>query len=298
MIRQFTICFNQGRAQYRRVRALLESIGCTDGLLGEDSVLCGLYSQTFDEVDPRLDVLRATLVRENIHWIERIHEVYTDAELRTYPMLGLDCARASIDEGGPQRGVEYDLSAGCPRCGTGAIQTSPLLVWAGKLPKHRWLCSTHRGHLLVRDDLAEAMDAAGVGGAELRQVRSVGRKALLPWRQILPEFTMPRMSRHSTNLGRETAPGWGCPVCERDMHVALHCRPLDIAYDRSAVAPETLPDIVQTWECFGRSVLHDDPKRGLIRGFAQPNILVKPRVFELFRELNVKEAGFRPVRFV
>ncbi|MCK6456732.1 MAG: hypothetical protein L6Q92_09415 [Phycisphaerae bacterium] len=248
--------------------------------------------------DPRVHAVLKLAHAEGLSPFERFDEEYTDAELRTYPMLGLGCARASIDEGGPQRGVEYDLSAGCPRCGTGAIQTSPLLVWAGKLPKHRRLCSTHRGHRLIRDDLAEAIIAAGIGGAELRQVRSVGRKALLPWRQILPEFTMPRMSRHSTNLGRDTAPGWGCPVCERDMHVALHRRPLDIAYDRSAVAPETLPDIVQTWECFGRSLLHDDPKRGLIRGFAQPKILVKPRVFELFRELNVKEADFRPVRFV
>ncbi len=98
----------------------------------------------------------------------------------------------------------------------------------------------------------------------------------------------------------KVCPGCGGPLqrCQRDMHAAKGSRPLDIVYERKLVDPEQLPDAVQTWECFGRSVLHDDPIRHLIRTVAQPLILVKPKVLDVFRENKVRHVHFEPVRII
>jgi hypothetical protein len=64
------------------------------------------------------------------------------------------------------------------------------------------------------------------------------------------------------------------------------------------MSPRELPDIVATWECFGRSVPRDDPARELRRGYAQPLILVSPKVYQLLTKLKIRDAAFQPTAFV
>jgi len=71
-----------------------------------------------------------------------------------------------------------------------------------------------------------------------------------------------------------------------------------MVYSRKVVDVAALPDVVHTWECFGASVSHDDPEYDTSCGPAQPLILVKVKVFDVFRRLKVKYAEFSPVRFV
>jgi hypothetical protein len=294
MIVNITISFNHGVAKYQQVRRLLERIDCLDGLAGLETPFPGLYGRKFDMADPKLEDLRGTLHRAGLTWNEYVDRTYDDAELREFPLVRLVLRRRLISGGGARFGTEYDVSAACLRCGTGAVQTSPLMVPLGELPQQGLICATHQGDFLVGERLARALRKERVSGLELRQVCSHSGNKRLPWWQMLAAHTMPRMDPRTKGMVHDMRPGWGCPVCERDCYEGMD----EMVYARSQVNTSVLPDVVQTWECFGRSLLHDDPKRNLARGFAQPLLLMKIRVFEIFRELKVRHAEFEPVRIV
>jgi hypothetical protein len=299
MIVYVHISFNEGKARYGFVRDLLGKAGCgEEGLAGPEQFLCGLFSRAFMESDPKLDSLRATLCDAGIRWLERREAVYTDAELRGFPFLVLTVDRKPIESGGVEYGTKYDLSGACPSCGTGAVQTSPLMLALLGLPPKALLSATCLGQILVASELAEVMKAAKLSGVELRQTRFYRNDEPLPWFQVISQHEMPKMGPATRGIVRDTSPGWGCPVCQRDMHCDMAEEPTAIAYDGCEVDPDKLPDFVHTWECFGRSVIKNDPERNLVQGFAQPRILVKPRVLDLFRKHKVRGARFQPVRVV
>lgn len=294
MIRRVYISFNEGRKNYRKVRSLLDTIDCADGLAGEDHFLCGLYGRMFDERDPKLQVLRSLLSRERIEWSERIEDHYDDSELRSFPLLDLSVDRKEIDPYGPTRGTTYDLSTGCPQCGTGATQTSPFLAPPRSLPKTGLLCASS-SETFVATPLAEALRAEDVSGIELRQVLSSTDRTPLPWFQIVSSFEMPKMAPSTKGIVRDpTLPP--CPRCQRDGHYHTVKEPLQIVYDSASLTVGELPDVVHTWECFGRSGIHAENFR--YSRFAPPLILVNRKVFEIFRAMGVKHARFTPVRFV
>jgi len=307
MIKRHYISFNIPRERTENIRVALADIECgkwwrpppnEHGLPSFDNL--------FDSEDHRLSALKELAKREGLNPFERIDHIYTDAELRSFPLLVFGANRAPIPLGDAQEDLEFDLSEACPHCGTGGVQTSSLYVFQpSRLPKKGLICETTRGHLLVAQSVAETLRSEEIADVELRQTVSLRRHEPLPWWQVLPRYTIPRISKHSKNIVRDTEPLFnpadpkrGCPVCERDMFGFKGPEPSDWVYDRQTVDPDALPDIVQTWECFGRSVLHDDPVRKLVRGFAQPAILVKPRVFDIFRRLKVRGACFQPVRFI
>lgn len=294
MIRRVYISFNEGRRNYRKVRSLLDTIDCADGLAGEDHFLCGLYGRMFDERDPKLQVLRSLLSRERIKWSERIEDHYDDSELRSFPLLDLSVDRREIDPYGPTRGTTYDLSTGCPQCGTGATQTSPFLAPPRSLPKTGLLCASS-SETFVATPLADALRAEDVSGIELRQVLSSTDRTPLPWFQIVSSFEMPKMAPSTKGIIRSsTLPP--CPRCQRDGHYHTPEEPLQIVYDSASLTVGELPDVVHTWECFGRSGIHAENFR--YSRFAPPLILVNRKVFEIFRAMRVKHARFTPVRFV
>jgi hypothetical protein len=240
---------------------------------------------------------QAVLNSDGLTWgIARIEHLYTDDELRASPLLKFSVDRKEIPCPGPRYGTTYDMSQACPSCGTGAVQVSPHYIPAKSLPSSGLLCSTTRGEKFVAAPLMETLEAAHVTGLELRQVLSHRDRTPLQWWQIIATFEMPKVSKASINLGRDTSRGWGCSICERDMHVCTKLGEIDLVYDLRVIDLAALPDMVHTWECFGRSVLHDDPARHLVRGFAYPLTLVKPRIFDIFRGLKVKYARFAPVR--
>lgn len=291
------LSFNEGRSRYDFVRTLLLKAGCgIDDLAGPEDFLCGLYGHTFDADDPVLASLRKVLSDAGVKWSERVEHIYSVKELKQFPFLRLGVNRKSIDGGLPREGALYDLSSACPQCGTGAVQVSPLLLVERQLPRKGDLVTTYSGHLLISEHLAQAFREHDVTGVELRQALAKRTQAPLPWWQVLCGYTMPPAGPQTRGLIHDISPGWGCPVCNRDMYAEVFSHPLLLVYSRSQVDPAALPDIVQTWECFGRSVPRDDPARSLIRGYAQPLILIGQKVFAILLDLKVRDTFYTPVK--
>lgn len=271
--------------------ASLKSIGCAEGMAAPDSLLCGLFQQSFDDDDPRLLELRRVLSERNVRVVERIETSYTDKELRSFPYLHLMVDRTEISPFGPSHGTTYDLSTGCPQCGCGARQTSPFYGPIKSFPKSGMIVRSST-EMFVADALANALRRAEVTGLELRRARSSRGHEPLSWHQIIAHVTLPKMSPATKGIIRGDPPP--CPVCRRDGHYHTIHEPEEIVYRREEVNVDALPDIVATWECFGKSYI-GDPELGESR-FAGPLILTKPSVLDVFRETRVKHARFVPVR--
>ena len=303
MKRQLFIMFNQGRKAYQDILELLEPIGCTQGLAGLDHILCGLYQETFDADDPRLENLRSALTRAGIKWSEREEFVYSVRELFEYPLLRLG-VNPDLEAGGPKYGTTYDLSEACARCGTGAIQTSPLQLPLKGFPKSKPACSAAHLEILVAEPLRNALETADVTGLELRQVQFYRNQEPLPWWQMISSYELPKMSPETKGIktdeidhvmddGMVIKALPPCPVCRRDGRYNSD-EPLQIVYARKDVDSESIPDVVHTWERFGVSVINE--KEPHYSRFAPPILLIKPKVYEVFRSLKVKNAGVVPVR--
>jgi hypothetical protein len=251
-------------------------------------------AHVFDVDEPRFSALVDLLKHESIEWSERIEHIYTDGELRRFPLLNLTVDRKPLEAGGPEYGTTYDLSASCPRCGSGAKQTSALMLPLAGLPKSGMLCEAAHGEILVAATLANALREAKLSALELRQARFYRNNEPLPWWQMISTYQMPPMSEATEGVIRsERLPP--CPHCQRDGHYNSATRPTQIAYDVCVVDPEALPDVVETWERFGRSNIDQDFR---FSHLGEPLILVSPKVLDVFRRLKIKGARFQPVRFV
>ena len=297
MKKRFFVMFSVSRALGVRFTQYMKEIGLIEFWEEphNERALPHMY-HTLDAEDDRLAKLREILTREGIQWTEREEHVYTDAELREFPLLELSVDRKPLVGGGPEYGTQYDMSTSCPQCGTGATQISPLMLPLEGFPKKGMICQTGRGHILVGSRLAEVLAAQQLTGLELRQAIFYRNDEPLGWWQIIAPHVLGRMTLREGGLGRDESPGWGCMSCRRDMFGGVLDDGFSPNFTRAAADVYSIPEVISTWECFGRSVLKDDPARSLIRGFAQPLIMVKPKVFDIIRGLKVKQASFTPIR--
>lgn len=291
----YYISFNIARDSERRVRDALARAGCDQWCRPAPNER-GLpsFENLFDFEDARLHALLELTAREGIKPFLRVDHIYTDAELRACPFLRLIIARAEIGPFGPKYGTTYDLASGCGECGSGAVQTSPFYAPASALPKTGLVCCSST-EAFVAEPVVDALRCAEVTGLELRQVQTPREHSPLPWWQIIPKFTMAKVGPATKGLIQDASLP-PCPRCRRDCHCQMPEEPEELAYSRAEVNPNALPDVVQTWERFGRSVINrEDFKRSR---FAEPAILIKPSVFDILRKLKVKQVFFTPVRVV
>jgi hypothetical protein len=189
--------------------------------------------------------------------------------------------------GGPTYGTEYDLSEVCPRCGTGARQTTALTLDRSELPTDLDLFETLDGEILASPSLRTALEGAGLSGLELRQAIDHRDGGALDWFQLIPSSEMPPWDASSMGYKRE-AP---CPNCHRDGYFDAVNEPFEIAYAESGLA--AVDDITRTYEHFGNSVLREDFCES---HFAAPRLLVSPRFLDILRNENVANCAFLPVR--
>lgn len=281
--------FNCHGYTWAAIQRLFAAVGCAD-LLTHEPLPSGYCSVKIDGHDPRLSGLLARLEEKRIAVSTKRDHIHTQDELMRAPLVWLCITRAAVDDGGPTRGTQYDLSAACPRCGTGATQTSPLIIRAGKLPKaeDRHVCNTLDDDILVSGELADALRRRGISGLNLREVRSSPQREPLGWWQILPDYEMPPLAPETQGIVREGP----CPACDRDGYFHEADIPIEMMCRREDVDIGSLPDCVRTYERFGNSRLKTPFAQSR---FAAPLLLFKPVVCELFHAMGVKGVRFVPV---
>jgi hypothetical protein len=103
---------------------------------------------------------------------ERREHVFTKSEVEGAPLLRLTIRRAPLVGGGVEDGTQYDLSTGCPRCGTGSVQTSPLFATKSAVRQTSGLRQTVFYDTVVSGQLANALVGEGVQGIRLGEVVS------------------------------------------------------------------------------------------------------------------------------
>ena len=252
----------------------------------------GNYYGYLYETDPRLPRLREALEAAAIRWSERREHIYTTSELRSGPLLWLIVRRAPRDTGGPVDRSQYDFSNACPDCGTSAVQIAPLLVKRSGLSKRAPICETTDGEILAGPKLMQRLRTEHVSGIDLRRVLSRKDQTPLDWWQIISNHELPPMDPATRGLVRgDPAP---CPRCNRDGHFHSAHEPVEIVYT-SRIDPASLPDVVHTWECFGKSRSAKPGEPFEYSHFAAPLLLVKPKVFDVFKEQKVRGVEFVPV---
>jgi hypothetical protein len=258
-----------------------------------DMVLAGpnflsFYSVKFDEDDPRLKRFRIALSTAGIQWLERREHIFTKAEIEASPLLWLTIRTRERAAGGPQYGTAYDLAKGCPQCGTGAVQISPLRLNPSEIPKKGVIFQTFDDERLVSPGLARVLSEAQITGLELRRAHSYTGLANLPWAQLIAPTELPLMASSSKGILREDP----CPLCGRDGYFNDAYTPTEIEYDNDQVVLDALPDVVHTYEHFGNSRLRTPFNES---HFAQPLLLVKPKVLKVFQQKKVRGVEFVPI---
>jgi hypothetical protein len=284
------VSFNAGDRPWSSIQRILLEVG-EAAIAHEGPNFLGLYQPTFWEGQPELVRLRALLEREGIERLESRQRVYGERDRRDAPLLRMMVRRSVKGYGGLTcYGNAYDLSEACPRCGTGARRTTPLLLKRSELPRSGDMIQTGGGEFLISPRLADVLCREQVSGLQLDDVLASNNREPLPWLHLSSTFTMPPMSEATEGGARENA----CPVCDRDGYFDSLERPLAIAYSANDVDLAALPELVQTWECFGNSSL-SPPGRAR---FAQPLLLVRPTLYERLRRKKARRLDFEPLRLV
>jgi hypothetical protein len=251
----------------------------------------------FEDGDPKLPFVRERLkdleAKADFAWTEDSEAIYTKEEIRAAPLLHLKFGRPYRGDGGPTHGTEYDLSNACPRCGCGAVQTSPLFLKYSQFPKKGLRFGTDEGDQLVSKEVRAAFAGFKFEGWELRQAVAL-KKGPMPWFQIIAPHFLPPVSRATKGVVRDSHPrSQPCPVCHRDAFFVDPKIPMQFVYDLMELNVESIPLVMRTWEAFGiRPPPADDPSKC---DYGTHKFIVKLRFYEVFEKLEVKGVSFTPV---
>jgi hypothetical protein len=99
---------------------------------------------------------------------------YTSAELAAATCFHL-IITATFEPAGEECDTEFDESAACPHCGSGAKQTSDLRLDLRKAPRNKDIARTIADEWIVSQRLAERIVDAGLSGFDLRPVHHKAR---------------------------------------------------------------------------------------------------------------------------
>jgi hypothetical protein len=206
------------------------------------------------------------------------------------PLVWLQATGQPRGLGGPTYGTTYDLSKGCPRCGTGSTQLSPLFLRPTDAPQRSNVWQTLDSEVLLAPDLKSALD--GVTGVELRQALSSVNSQPLPWFQVIPLHELPPMAPTTIGIYQPdpshlVAP---CPQCHRDAYFTRMTYTIRYELDLADV-----PDVSHTYEQFGRSVLVEPFAKS---HFARPLAIIRRHVYARLIGSGAKDIAARSLDIV
>lgn len=261
---------------------------------GDDHRMAVDVELTLDSTDERLpQVLGLLAIHGEDSWIVR-EDVYTEDELQAAPLLVLNPWGDRLVGGGQLYGTKYDISNACQRCGTGARQTSPLVINAEDLRKIEKLriAATLHGHVVLHDVDVEKLIAAGVTGTNFWPAQAIsknGHLTELRREQLVVENILPPMAP-SSSLDRSAE----CPICHRGCSSPVWRHPLRFFYRREDLAD--IKDVNLTWEWFGNWAR--SPEDALAGQWPDPRVLVTPKVMNLLRGKTKKEQKYQGCDFI
>jgi len=255
-----------------------------------------LVDVIMDVDDTRLPLLLQLLLVHKIEWFEDRWDEYTDEEFEAAPLI-MAMGTWEIEVlGGPRFGTDFDISTACPSCGAGMRQTSAYVLDGSdaesmdKLGPYRAVDSY--GEILVDERLAETLEIAGLSGLSFRSVyarQEDMRQIKLPWRQMWASHTLPPMSPRSTGVDRKKV----CPSCGRSKFQKTQPGPFRLAYRTRDL--DGIEDVNRMWERFGIARWNGDLKTAVV---SQPDFLVTPKVWRIFKDAGVTGFKWLPIRVV
>lgn len=275
------------------VRTIIRPLACSGGWkeIGGYRVLAG-FTHSFDHGDPEYEYVKSELSARGITFHERTERVYDQQELRRCPLLLLRVGR-SLAVDAKECGTTYDLSLGCPACGTGAIQSSPYFLPALGVLDNMGFVKGPKGELFVGSLLRQVLDDLEIANVELRGVRHRDCDTPSALWQVICTLVMPPMSEATSGIIRDARMP-PCPSCMQDGHYFSNEVPVEVVYSRESVCQLGMPDWAVTWERFGRS--NKTRTAGRTVGYAYPFHLISSRLFDVFTELQVRNVEYLPVR--
>ncbi len=249
---------------------------------------------TLDNNDERVAKVLALAATYGIEPLVDRHDVYTEDELQSAPLLVLRPWWNRQLGGGRLYGTTYDLSKACPRCASGVRQSSTMIVDSEGLRRieNARIAATYDEEILLHDVDVERLLAAGVTGASFWPVQAKtkgGKISELRRQQMFVEYVMPPMAPSSL-LNRTKL----CPMCHRSGFMHLSDQPLRYMYRREDLA--NIQDVNATWEQF--SELSDLPEDLNKARWPEANVLITPKVMNLLRGKTKKEAKNQGCDFI
>jgi len=282
-----------------REQTVLSAAGCGPDVaeVGKKPVLGQISVDVrLDATDPRLPLLQKLLLGYKVEWFEDRWDEYTDEDFEAAPLIKVADTFEIDVLGGPRFGTDYDLSTACPTCGAGMRQTSAYVLDGtskDSMPKlGQFRAVDSYSEILVDDRLAETLESAGLSGLSFRSVyarQKDMRQIELPWRQLWASHTLPPMSPRSTGIER----GRVCKSCGRSRFDASVKEPKRIAYHAKDLVGAQ--DVNRMWEHFGLARWNGDLKTAVLW---QPDFLVTPKVWRIFRDAGVTGFTWLPIRVV
>jgi hypothetical protein len=232
--------------------------------------------------DPRLT--RVGKLQQEIHAARKtyffagwgIYYRYTRQELLAAQSFQVECA-TMFEPAGEECGTEYDESTGCPHCGSGARQITPLFL-KGQISKTRDIKCTIAGEIIVSKRLVELFQQHGITGAEYRPVYHNHRSPIKSqeWFQLVVPLTNAELVS-PTRVGIEPFdddPEGKCRCPSGDL-IGLNL--LSELYIKSESRGDS--DIVATRQFIGC-------RRGMLR--PEREIIVSPKVWHLINAEKLK----------
>ncbi len=242
-----------------------------------------------DEDDLRMAIVVELLTKHDIKVETHSYTEYSEEDRQNARLLLMVPDPKEHVSAGLREGTKYDLSEACAQCKTGARQTSALYVDGDalrKIRKYRAIGSSD-AHILVDGGMVKKLKDAGVTGISFGDVRarlkndkwtSVARD------QILIAHTMPPMRGELTARDEETL----CNVCRRGGRRNFAQKP----YREEDLVG--MQDFNLTWEWFG-GYYPADEVRGYGERWPSPDVLVTPKVMNIFRDAGVTTFQWTPV---
>lgn len=282
--------------------AILSATGCGRDVAevkefgyGKEGKVTVKVNLELNEGDERIAKILAFLAAHKTQtWVNR-GDIYTEEDRQNAPLLELG-AGGDYDNvviAGPHNGTTYDVSKACKQCGTGARQTSGVIIRVEDvrcIEKTR-VAFTYHGDFLVQDVDGEKLVNAKFTGFNLWPIQSVrkdGTKVELRREQVLIEKVMPPMAPSSL-LDRSEV----CPVCQRGRFNYISFDPTRFVYRREDL--KDIQDFNLTWEGFGSSA--KTPEEAFSGNWPIPRILVTPRVMNFLRGKTKKEKKYQGCDF-